>query len=289
VDALAVENANTGFNLYLARGADYTGSVPLPLRDLVQSRPDYHTGVYMATYYYLVNVRRKPLDDPRVRKALAMAIDRAGICKYITRGGEEPASTFVPAGMPGYAGPKGIGFAPGEARRLLAEAGFPGGKGFPRLQLLYNTSESHRDIAEVVQQMWKDNLGLRFDLLNQEWKVYIDSTNRGEYDVARASWIGDYTDPNTFLDMWVTAGGNNRTGWSHAKYDALLRSAAVEHDPQRRMGIFREAETILVEAEAPIIPVYYYVTQEMYRENVKGIYQNVRGVHPMKWICVERR
>jgi oligopeptide transport system substrate-binding protein len=288
VDALAVESANTGFNLYLTGAADYTGTVPLPLRDLVRARPDYHTGVYLATYYYLFNVRRKPLNDPRVRKALAMAIDKASICKYITRGGEVPARTFVPEGMPGYTGPKGLTPNPELARTLLAQAGFPDGKGFPRLQVLYNTSETHRDIAEVIQQMWKTNLNIRVDILNQEWKVYLDSTDRGEYDVARAAWIGDYTDPNTFLDMWVTGGGNNRSGWSNKRYDDLIRRAALEGDAQRRMKIFRDAETILVEEEMPILPIYYFVTNEMYRANVKGIYQNVRGVHPMKWIYVER-
>ena len=288
VEALAVENSNTGFNLYLTGAADYTGTVPLPLRRLVQSRPDYHTGVYLATYYYLLNVHRKPLDDPRVRKALAMSIDKAQICKYITRGGEVPAPTFVPQGMPGYEGPKGLGFDPADARRLLADAGFPEGKGFPRLQVLYNTSEAHRDVCEVVQQMWKDNLNIRVDLLNQEWKVYLDTTDRKDFDIARASWIGDYTDPNTFLDMWVTNGGNNRTGWSNAKYDDLIRRAGMEPDPKQRMALFREAETVLVEQEMPIIPVYYFVTTEMYRPSVKGLYQNVRGMHPMKWIYVEK-
>ena len=287
VDALAVENANTAFNLYLTGAADYTGTVPLPLRSLVQSRPDYHTGVYLATYYYLLNVHRKPLDDPRVRKALAMAIDKAQICRYITRGGEVPAQTFVPAGMPGYQGPKGLGFDVAAARRLLADAGFPDGKGFPHLQVLYNTSEANRDIAEVVQQMWKDNLNIRVELLNQEWKVYLDTTDRKEYDIARAAWIGDYTDPNTFMDMWVTGGGNNRAGWSNERYDGLIRRAGLEADPAKRMALFREAETILVEQEMPILPIYYFVTTEMFRPSVKGIHQNVRGMHPMKWICVE--
>lgn len=288
VDALAVENLNTAFNLYLTHGADYIGDVPLPLRGLVQSRPDYHTGVYLATYYYLLNVRRPPLHDARVRKALAMAIDKESICRYITRGGELPAASFVPPGMANYTGPKGLAYDPATARRLLAEAGFPSGRGFPRLQILYNTSDAHRDIAEVIQQMWKEVLNIRVELLNQEWKVYLDSTAKGKYDVARASWIGDYTDPNTFLDMWVTGGGNNRAGWSHARYDALIHRAAREVNQAQRMALFREAESILVEQEVPIIPIYYYVTREMYRSNVKGIWQNVRGVHPLKWIYVEK-
>ncbi len=289
IDALAVENSNTAFNLYLTGEADYTGNVPLALRGLVRSRPDYHTGVYLATYYYLLNVRRKPLDDARVRKALAMAVDKASICRYITRGGEVPAPHFVPAGMPGYAGPKGLPFDPAAAGKLLAEAGFPGGKGFPRLQVLYNTSEANRDIAEVIQQMWKDHLNIRVDLVNQEWKVYLASTDAGDFDIARAAWIGDYTDPNTFLDMWVTNGGNNRSGWSNAAYDDLIRRAGRERDPGRRMAVFHEAETLLVEREMPIIPLHYYVTNEMYRDNVKGIWQNVRGVHPLKYVYVEKR
>ncbi|MEW6359491.1 MAG: peptide ABC transporter substrate-binding protein [Planctomycetota bacterium] len=288
VDFLAVESANTAFNMYLNGEADFVATIPLPLRPVVEDRPDYHTGPYIGTYYYLFNVRRKPFDDARVRRAFAMTVDREQICRYITRGGELPATSFVPAGMPHYKSIKGLSLHVDAARRLLAEAGYPDGKGFPKVELLYNTSEANQDIAEVIQQMLKTNLGVRVELMNQEWKVYLASTKEGDYQFARAAWIGDYVDPNTFLDMWVTGGGNNRAGWSNPEYDALIRGAAAEGDPEKRMEIFRRAERILIEEEAPIMPVYYYVSNEMYRPEVKGMYANIRNIHPLKFVSVER-
>lgn len=289
IDFLAVESANTAFNLYLTGDADFVSTIPLSLRPFVKGRPDYHSGVYIGTYYYLFNVKRAPFDDVRVRKAFCMAVDKEQIVRFITRGGEKPATSFVPNGMPNYTPIKGLPYDVDQAQKLLAEAGYPGGKGFPAVELLYNTSEANQDIAEVVQQMFKRNLGVKVDLINQEWKVYLASTKARDYQIARASWIGDYVDPNTFLNMWVTGGGNNRTGWSNAQYDALIRKAATEADPAQRMETFRRAERIVVEDDAAIMPVYYYVSNEMYGPEVKGIDVNIRSVHPLKCVWVEGR
>jgi len=310
IDLLAVESVNTAFNIYLCGLADFISGVPSHLRELVRDREDYHVGPYIATYYYLLNVNVPPLNDRRVRMALSMTIDRDQIVKYITRGGEEPATAFVPKCMPHYTPPKGLpywrgsfeDFPEGErekqrelsrkvlerARKLLAEAGFPNGKGFPKLEILYPTRQLTKDIAEVIQQMWKKNLGIHVSLVNQEWKVYLASTKQKDYQIASAGWIGDYADPKTFLDMWVTGGGNNRTGWSNAEYDRLIRLTETETDSEKRMRLFYEAEKILVEKEVPIIPLYYAVSEEMYRPNVKGIYSNFRNVHPFKYIYIER-
>jgi oligopeptide transport system substrate-binding protein len=197
-----------------------------------------------------------------------------------------------------------------KARALLAEAGFPGGKGFPKIGILYNTLEMHRKIAEVISDQLRRNLGIEVQAYNQEWQSYLQTTRDLDYEMARGGWIGDYPDPNTFLDLWVTNGGNNRTGWSHATYDALLRLAGdieplvrdsepwIERlkEPERvrtllesyrgantttarllarqklRMAILREAEAILVQDEFPILPVYFYVNSGLIRKNVRGFY-----------------
>ena len=128
-----------------------------------------------------------------------------------------------PPGIAGYEAPQSaIRYDPAQARRLLAEAGFPGGEGFPEFGILYNTNESHKKIAEVIADGMRRELGLDVRAYNQEWQSYLATIRSGDYDLARAGWIGDYEDPNTFLDLWVTEGGNNQTGWSLALYDRLI-------------------------------------------------------------------
>ena len=288
IDALTVENASTGFNIYETGGADLLTTVPLPLVDVLRTRDDYHSSTYLGTYFYRFNVAKPPLNDVRVRKALAMSINREHVTRYITRGGEVPAATFVPVGMPGYVPAKGLPYDPGRAKALLSEAGYSNGRGFPKIKLLYNTSESHKDIAEVVQDMWRKTLNIKVELLNQEWKVYLASTRSLDYEVGRSGWIGDYTDPNTFLDMFVTNGGNNRTGWSEPRYDALIQAAADEADPVRRMELFRKAETILLTEGVPIAPIYSMVSNNMFRSHVHGIHPNVLNLILMKWVWVAK-
>ena len=288
VDALTVESSDTGFNIYETAGADLLTAVPLSLADVLPARSDYHSSTYLNTYFYRFNVTQPPLDDARVRRALTMTIDRERVTRYITRGGETPAETFVPLGMPGYTPGRGLPFDPERARGLLADAGYPDGQGFPEIELLFNTSEAHKDIAEVVQDMWRRHLGIRVRLVNQEWKVYLANTRGLQYQVARSTWIGDYCDPNTFLDMFVTGGGNNRTGWSDPRYDALIADAAHEPAPARRMELLRRAETILCAEAAPIAPIYFAVSNNLYRPYVHGIYPNVLNQIMLKRVWVER-
>ncbi|MEE9514799.1 MAG: peptide ABC transporter substrate-binding protein [Candidatus Brocadiales bacterium] len=287
VDALSIESLNTGFNVYETGDADLLYGLPLSLIDILRGREDFHTNVFLATSFIRFNVTAPPFDDVRVRKAFDMTIDKERIVKYVTKGGEVPATTLVPPGMPDYQSPTGLPFNPEEARRLLAEAGYPGGRGFPYTEYLFNTSEANKDIAEVIQQMWKTNLGVGVTLVNQEWKVFLSTMKNLDYQICRGNWIGDYIDPNTFLDMFVTDGGNNRTGWSNRRYDELIRAAAGERDSNRRMELFREAEKILVVDELPILPVYYYSSLNMYRPDIIGIFPNVLNIHPWKYIRVE--
>jgi oligopeptide transport system substrate-binding protein len=261
VDAIFSEHASTAFNLYATGETDWIDSTGIPpsIRDAVLKRPDLHTGPYFNTYFYRINVTRPPFGDKRVRQALNLAIDKRAIVEHITRSGQIPALHLVPPGVPGYTSPAGPDYDPERARALLAEAGFPGGRGIPSFEIFFNTSEEHRPIAEVIQQQWKEELGIQCQLVNQEWKVFLNSTRALEYDVSRGSWIGDYLDPSTFLDLWVPDNPNNRTGWSHPEYTRLVRAAGAETDPERRLAILAQAEAFLLD-EAPILPIYFYVT-----------------------------
>jgi len=227
--------------------------------DYRENRPEvFRSEPYAGVYFYRCNTRVKPLDDPRVRKALAFSIDQKAIVENITMGGQVPAYGFTPPTERGYRPPNRVRYDPGRARELLAEAGYPGGEGFPEIELLFNTSEAHRPIAEAIQNMWKRNLGIEtIDLENQEWKVFQQTVFEEEYEISRAGWIADYLDPTTFLDMWRKGDSNNNTGWSHPDYDRLLREAALEADPQSRRRKLQAAEEILLE-EMPVLPIYWY-------------------------------
>jgi oligopeptide transport system substrate-binding protein len=222
-------------------------------RDFPES---YRSDPYYGSYFFRFNVTRKPLDDVRVRRALSIAIDRESLARNVVRGGMQPAYGLTPPTAKFTARARLSGDV-AEARRLLAEAGYPEGRGFPHLDLLYNTQENHRRICETLQEMWRQNLGIEVGLVNQEWKVYINSMDRLDYDIARGGWIGDYDDPNTFYDTFVTGGGNNRTGWSSARYDQLLRDTGRAPDEAARMELYQQMEQIIVD-ELPIMPVYFY-------------------------------
>ncbi|WP_347243625.1 peptide ABC transporter substrate-binding protein [Thermogutta sp.] len=295
VDVLAAESAITGLNLYMTGAADWIPVVPNEVVGelLRQKRSDFQPAPYLAVEYYIVNTRRPPLDDLRVRRALGLAIDKREIINRILQTGQEPALSFVPSSIAKYIPyqpPQMPDYDPAAARRLLAEAGYPGGKGFPKIEILYNTHESHQAIAELVQAQWKRNLGINVRLQNQDWARYLASRRQGEFWVARAGWIADYLDPNTFLEMMTTGNPNNHGRWSNAEYDRLISQAQVEVDEQRRLAYFGEAETILLQ-EMPILPLYFPVTRAMVRPYVHGYYGNVLDIHPLKsiWVDVSKK
>jgi oligopeptide transport system substrate-binding protein len=237
-----------------------------------ENRPDfYRDEPLLSTYFYRVNTTKKPFDNPKVRRALAMAIDRESICRNILRAGQKPATGLTPPGCGiGYQTPDVMHFDPAAARQLLSEAGFPDGKNFPTFDILINTNEAHRTIAEAVQSMWKQHLKIPVRVLNQDWGVYLESQRKLEYDVCRAGWVGDYLDPSTFLALWKTGDGNNNTGWSSPRYDALLSQSFLEGDPAKRFTTLQEAETHMLE-EAPILPIYWYVRSYLVHPSVKGL------------------
>jgi oligopeptide transport system substrate-binding protein len=284
---IPTDDINTAYKQFLAGDSDWIPTVPPAQLASAKGRPEYYVSPYLGTYYFRFNVTKAPLTDVRVRKALSLAVDRESLTKFVTKAGEVPHSGFVPAGLRGYEGPRGLDHDVGAAKKLLAEAGHPDGKGFPKVELLYNTNELHRVITQAVQQMWKEHLSIQVDLVNVEWKVYLSRQSGLDYQISRAGWIGDYVDPNTFLEMWKTGGGNNQTGWSNTRYDALIDQAARSVNPKERMQAMREAETLLL-GEAPILPLYTYVNKGMLSKKVKGWYPNILDQHPLKYLSVER-
>jgi oligopeptide transport system substrate-binding protein len=283
------ENVTTEERMFRAGQLHRTSEVPVGKLDYYrQQQPaSLRIAPYLGTYFYRINTRLPHLADVRVRKALAMSVDRRAIVDYVVRGGQQPAASITPPDTLGYTAASDLRYDVAAARELLAAAGYPDGAGFPTLDILYNTYEQHRKIAVAIQQMWKQALNIDVTIRNQDWKVYLDSEASGNYQISRAAWIGDYVDPNSFLDMWLADGGNNRTGWSDPDYERLVlteapRAASVE----QRYAILREAESILLEA-MPIIPIYHYVSIHLVDSSVKGFPGNLLNNPNFKHIYLQ--
>ncbi len=284
IDALSVDNRTTALNLYLTGMVDWVTVPPAEvLREFLKTKPprnDLNPAPQLTTYFFLLNTTRPPLNDKRVRQALALALDREEITRVATGAGEIPALSLVPPSMPNYTQQPCRPFNPDAARKLLAEAGFPDGRGFPKLEILYNTDQAHQAIAELVRKQWQRELGITASLRNEEWGSFQDSQQQLNYLVARRAWVGDYLDPNTYLDMYVTNGENNNTGFSNRQYDKLIADAAKEPDQTKRRQLLESAERMLMD-EMPIIPVYYYVSRNMVRPRVRGFFNNLQDTHPL--------
>lgn len=241
---------------------------------------------YLGTYFFRVNVTRPALNNRLVRRALAMAIDRQAIVENVWRGGQLPAGCFTPPNTAGYTCETSIPYDPNGARKLLSDAGYPDGRGLPPIEILFNSSENHKLTAEAIQQMWRKELNVNAALVNQEEKVYFDSRRQMNYQVLRSTWIGDYNDPNSFLNIWITGGGNNQTGWSNPEYDRLIAEAEKTADQTARYAAFQKAEAILLD-DAPILPVYFYTHGFLLRPSVKGWFPTILDHHPYKHVRLE--
>ena len=241
---------------------------------------------YLGTYFYRFNVTNPAMKDPRVRRALSMAIDRDAIVKDVLRGGQIAAHGLTPPDTAGYTF-RGAG-TPTDcdaARRLLADAGYPDGKGMAPVDILINISSNHRAIAEVIQQTWRKELHVDANIANEEFKVYLDSQHTLNYEVSRSAWIGDYPDPFTFLGIFISNGEQNDTGWKNAEYDGIM-AHSLAAGPAERLEDFQKAETLLLE-QSPIAPIYFYTNVYLLQPSVKGWYSNILNRHMPKFLYLE--
>lgn len=283
-----IDNLDVEERMFRTGQLDITQEIPVAKIDTYRRENPavLHTDPWLGIYYYRFNVKRKPFDDVRVRRALALAIDRESLVKNVTRGGEAPAYSLSYPGNAGYTPRARLTGTVEDARRLLAEAGYPEGKGFPKVELLYNTQENHRVIAEALQQMWRKNLGIDIGLTNQEWKVYIDAQHTQNFTFQRAGWIADYADPHVFLDVWETGGGNNDSNWGSPVYDRLLAASLSAKTTEERYGIYQQMDQILVD-ELPVMPIFYYTRARLVSTKVRGYYPTSLDNHPWKYVYVE--
>ncbi len=281
-----IDDQNTATNMYLNGEVDWIPETPPNQLDKMKLDKGYITNPTFITYYYEFNMTKAPFNDVRVRKALAMAIDRQELVDKVTRGGQFPAFGLTPP-LPGLY-PAVVGFKEDfdAARKLLADAGFPGGKGFPETTILYNTSEGHKNIAQYVQQKWSEVLGINVNIENQEWATFLDTRQNQDFDVARAGWQGDYVDPNTFLtDLLYSGSGNNDGKYNNPKYDELLAKAAAMPGGKARFDVLRQAEELAIGTDMAVMPFYYYSSANWIDRDVwGGWYATVQDIHPPKSI-----
>lgn len=232
---------------------------------------------YYGTDLYRFNTTRKPLDDVRVRRALSMAMDRKSLCDSVYRG-YTPAYCWTPP-THDYNPPALATFDPDAAKKLMAEAGFKDGKGFPRLKLLIASRETATTLATAVQAMWKEHLGIEVEIENKEWTAYLVATHDLDYDIVAGGWVGDFVDPLTFLEMWSPGNGNNNTGWNSPEFAATLAESFQASDPEKRRDLLIKAETILL-ADAPFAPVAWKGKNYLIHPSVQGWNPMLLDCHP---------
>lgn len=243
------------------------------------------TDAFLDAYFYRINTTRPVLNDVRVRRALSLALDRESLVAALLKGGQHPATAFVPTGTGGYEPPALLRHDLDAARALLAAAGHPEGRGLPVFELLYNTSENHRRIAEALQQQWRA-IGVQTRLVNQEFTALLNARQAGDFQLLRSSWVADFDDPVSYLALFTRDSANNFTGWHDPAYDQALYAAARAPDTAARHALFRRAETILLEA-APILPLYVNTHVFLIHPSVRGWHPTLLDRHPLKHVSLE--
>ena len=297
IDALCYSDVRTAFLRYEMGGIDWISDInSMDAADLLaRGRKDIHIFPGFGTYFYSINCQPKlkdgrpnPLADVRVRQSLCMALNKRPIIDNVTRLHQPIADTFLPPSVfAGYQSPQGLPHDPQRARQLLADAGYPGGRGFPKLSILYNEGDEHGLIAQICRKQWLDVLGIDIELEALEIKSFRQRLHGRDYTIARASWMGDYDDPSNFLGKFISTSDNNDAGWANARYDRLCRDGETETDPTRRNAMFTQAEQILVD-DVPIIPLYFYVNCYLYPDRVRGLPPDPRSMVMLHAVEVHR-
>jgi oligopeptide transport system substrate-binding protein len=252
---------------------DESHSIPPLDKPRLSKMPGFKVVPQLRGEYYSFAVDRKPFDNPALRKAFAMAIDREVLPK-ILQGGPTPASSWIPPGMLAHNPEIGLKFDPAEARRLLKEAGYPDGKGLPPIVLGYNTDEEKKLIAEAIQSMWQKHLGVVVRIENQEWKVFLKKLQTDPFPIFRSGWGADYPDPDNFMKLFTSNSGNNHGRWKNARYDQLLDLAAREQDAKKRSQLYDEAQKLLTEIDVAIVPLYWKSEATMLNPKFTGLEYN---------------
>lgn len=264
-----INELSTALNMFERGELDALNSVPSLELSRIRELPQYKNHPILGIYYLGFNTTVPPLDNKLVRRALNMAIDREEITNLLA-GGQKPITGWLPVGMMGHNPDVGLKFDPEKAKATLDEAGFQDRSQFPRIVLGFNTNENHQRLAENVQAQLRRNLGINIELNNEEWKVYLSSLRMNPPAIFRLGWIGDYPDPDNFLNLMTSTSDNNHTRWGNERFDRLVRRAASMSNQAEREKLYLEAQKLLVEDEVPVIPIYSYTNNLMIADRVEN-------------------
>ncbi|WP_371069015.1 peptide ABC transporter substrate-binding protein [Sediminibacillus sp. JSM 1682029] len=284
-----VNDATTYYQMFKTNELDLIQTLPTDVIDQEKDSEEYKETPYFGTYMYMFNVDKEPFTNAKIRRAFSLAVDRTSLTENVSKAGETPAYAFVPEGVETPEGDfRETGGAyfeedAGKAKQLLQEGmEEEGWDELPEVTLLYNTSENHKKIAEAVQEMYSQNLGVDIKLSNQEWKTYLDTTEQGNFQMARMGWIGVLVDPVVILDYYLGDSPNNRTNWINEEYDELIAQAKVEQDEQKRYDLLHQAEEVLME-DLPFNPIYHYTNTYLTSQNFEDIVYPVNRYPYLKW------
>jgi oligopeptide transport system substrate-binding protein len=255
--------------LYERGDLDFAFLAPLDI-PRYERHPAFHRKPMLRADYYGFNCRKKPFGDPRVRRAFSRAIDR-GVFPRVLHGGEIPMTSWIPPGMLAHEPSIGLAHDVELARGDLAAAGFPGGRAFPEIEVAYNAQEETKLVAESLQAQWGEALGVRVRLRQVEWKAYLKEIATDPPGIWRLGWGADYPDPDNFMNLFTATSGQNHTGWSSARFDALVAAAAGETQRARRKALYDQAQRILCETDAPIMPLYCRAQNFLVSPRVRGL------------------
>jgi oligopeptide transport system substrate-binding protein len=289
---LSNDSEMAGWQRYESGKAHWTpGQVPTDKIAILmrEGRPDFYIDPYMCIYYYTFRVDKPPFDDVRIRRAFNAAFDKERVVKHIARGGQQPASHLIPEmfePIQGYISPQGDPFDTEVAMEALASAGYPRGAGLPPVEVVYNTYEAHKAVAESFQRNVKDTLGMEVTINNMEWKTLLQRMREGDFQIGRGGWCADYPDPMSFLEVFHSGNENNYGGYNNPEYDALLSTIDETADATERNRLMAKAEGIL-NRDVPIIPVYFYTRGYALKPFVKGFKPHFRDKHPLKYLSLE--
>ena len=286
VRMFVVQEPTTSLTLYETGELDYIElpSVAIPH---YKSSPEYRNQPQLRGSYYGFNVQKPPFKDVRVRQAFAHAIDRSRI-PGIMKGGELPSSSWIPKGMFGYDENIGSKFDPEKARSLLAKAGYPDGKGFPKVTAVFNTRYTNQLIGEFLQGQWKKHLNVHIDLESQEWKVLLSRLDLDPPQIFKLGWGADFPDPDNFMNLFIKTSGNNRLRWSHPRYDELVALGSTLKNPEERKAVYDEAQILLTEKEVPMIPLFVAAQNLLVKPHVQGLKVNAMELLYLKRIHLQK-
>ena len=286
VNAYVVNEDTTAINMFESGKLQYVSRLPPVEIERLKASPAYRNGPFLRGYYYGFNTAKKPFNDVRVRQAFAYAVERTQITTML-KGGQMPIASWIPKGMFGFEKKVGLEFDLAKAKKLLSDAGYPEGKDFPPVTFLFDTRDDHKMIAERLQAMWKKNLGVDLKAQNEEWKVYLNRLKADVPQMFRLGWGADYPDPDNFMELFTSVSGNNYTQWKSAEFDKLVAAAAAESAKPKRLALYNKAQTLLLEKDTVIIPLFVDALNVLVSPTVQNLKLNAMDILMLKEVSIK--